>query len=179
VDAPRGEEAAEPSALGPQPEVQPRSGGLFAPLFADPDGPLERFMGALQALYAIVFLAQSGLALLVALPLALTQPTARAHDVLAAVLLGMMLVLIAAGIGLANLLARPRTRPAAVAAVLAAGVSLAGTTWFAALLLLSDPRPLVLVASVSLMAVAYAFGLLTSVRIGRRVATAPADKEPT
>lgn len=137
----------------------------------------ERFVGALQALYALAFLGQAGLALLVAGLLSLTQPVARPNDLLAAVLLAMMLLLIPAGIGLAQLLARPQSRAAAVAAALAAAVALAGSAWFAALLLLRDQRPLVLLASVALVSLAYALGLLSSVRIARRVRLSPETKE--
>lgn len=155
---------------------RPRGGPLAALWGPEPPSPAAA-AGPLRLAYAGVFLAQTLLALAVALTLLLvTGARPRPHDVMAGVLLGMALLHVPLGVALGYAASGAPGRGAGLAGALGAGVALSVTAWFAALAFVSGQRPPWLVASVGVVALAYLAGFALTPRFAR--AAARAD-EPT
>jgi len=180
-----------PPALGadgvPPTPRHPPGGRLHGPLGALLAAALPDMGTALRAVrwtYAIVFLAQTLLALTVSLGLtALLGIRGRPSDVLAGVLLAMSLLHVPVGLALGYALAGRPGRGAAVASATAAAVALSVTAWFAALMAVSNQRTSFLVASFVVVALAYLAGFALTPRCARAALRpepiAPGTREPT
>jgi len=161
--------------------------GLRGPLgallaAAPPD--LGTALRAVRWTYAIVFLAQTLLALVVSLGLtALLGTRGRPNDVLAGVLLAMSLLHVPVGLALGYALAGRPGRGAAVASATAAAVALSVTAWFASLMAVSGQRPSFLVAAFAVVALAYLAGFALTPRCARAAlrpeSSPPGRPEPT
>jgi len=118
--------------------------------------------------YAIVFMAQTLLALAVSLGLtALLGTRGRPSDVLAGVLLAMSLLHVPVGLALGYALAGRPGRGAAVASATAAAIALSVTAWFAALMAVSGQRPSFLAGAFAVVALAYLAGFALTPRCAR------------
>lgn len=145
---------------------------LFAPLYAtDPPEP-AKLLQALRLVYLVVFLFQVLLAVLLTLALAAWLPSPpRPNTVLAAVLFTFAALQLPIGLLLPLQLFRRANRGAALAGVTVAAVVLSSSAWFTALMLLSGQRPPWLLASGSLLMLAYAAGILLTPRATRAALT--------
>ena len=149
-------------------------GSLGALLGADAP-TLPTALRAVRLTYAVVFVAQTLLALLVSVGLMLlvgdrprpSEALAGASDVLSGVLLAMSLLHVVIGLALGYALAGRPGRGAAVASAAAAAVALSVTAWFAALMAASGQRPLWLVAAFMVVALAYLAGFALMPRCAR------------
>jgi hypothetical protein len=184
-------QAGPPTDGAPPASRRPPSGRLRGPLH----GPLGALLAAsppdlgtaLRAVrwtYAIVFMAQTLLALTVSLGLtALLGTRGRPSDVLAAVLLAMSLLHVPVGLALGYALAGRPGRGAAVASATAAAVALSVTAWFASLMAVSGQRTGFLVAAFAVVALAYLAGYALTPRCARAALrpepAAPSGAEPT
>ena len=178
--------ALSADGVSPTPRRLP-SGRLRGPLgallaAAPPDLATARH--AVRWTYAIVFLAQTLLALAVSLgQTALLGTRGRPSDVLAGVLLAMSLLHVPVGLALGYALAGRPGRGAAVASATAAAVALSVTAWFAALMAVSNQRTSFLVAAFVVVALAYLAGFALTPRCARAALRpepgAPGTPEPT
>ncbi len=163
---------AGPSSDGEPPVPPPSSRGrlrgpLAALLAAAPPEPATA-LRAVRWTYAVVFVAQTVLALVVSLGLAALLGTrGRPSDVLAGVLLAMSLLHVPVGVALAYALAGRPGRGAAVASATAAAVALSVTAWFAALMAVSGQRSSFLVGAFAVVALAYLAGFALTPRCAR------------
>jgi len=167
VDAqagPASDDAAPAPLRSPRGPLRGPLGALLAA--ATPD--LATALRAVRWTYAIVFLAQTLLALAVSLGLAALLGTrVRPSDVLAGVLLAMSLVHVPVGVALGYALAGRPGRGAAVASATAAAVALSVTAWFAALMAVSGQRPSFVAAALTVVALAYLTGFALTPRCAR------------
>ena len=149
------------------PSPRPLRGPLGALL--GPDAPtLPTALRAVRLTYAVVFMAQTLLALLVSVGLMLlVDSRPRPSDVLAGVLLAMSLLHVVIGLALGYALASRPGRGAALASATAAAVALSVTAWFAALLAASGQRPVWLVAAFLVVSLAYLAGFALTPRCAR------------
>jgi hypothetical protein len=150
--------------------VAPRSGwaASFAPLYRSEGRTYGSVLQALRLAYLGIFLFQTLLAMTVAWVLgALAPHTGRPHEVLAVVLFLIAALQLPTGVFIALQLLRRPGVGSALAAVTVAAVVLSSSAWFAALMVLSRQRPLWWSATLLLVALAYAAGLLLTPRAAR------------
>ncbi len=149
------------------PPPRPLRGPLGALLGSDaPTLPIA--LRAVRLTYAVVFMAQTLLALLVSVGLMLlVGGPPRPSDVLAGVLLAMSLLHVVIGLALGYALAGRPGRGAAVASATAAAVALSVTAWFAALMAASGQRPLWVAAAFVVVSLAYLAGFALTPRCAR------------
>jgi hypothetical protein len=146
---------------------RPLRGPLGALLGADAP-TLPTALRAVRLTYAVVFMAQTLLALLVSVTLMLlVDGRPRPSDVLAGVLLAMSLLHVVIGLALGYALAGRPGRGAAIASATAAAVALSVTAWFAALMVASGQRPSWLVAAFAVVSLAYLAGFALTPRCAR------------
>ncbi len=160
-------QAGPPRVDAGAPPPRPRWGPLGALLGADAP-TLPTALRAVRLTYAVVFLAQTLLALLVSAGLLLlvgSRP--RPNDVLAGVLLAMSLLHVVIGLALGYALAGRPGRAAAVGSATAAAVALSVTAWFAALMTASGQRPIWVVAGFVVVSLAYLAGFTLTPRCAR------------
>ena len=159
--------AGSPRPDAGAPSSRPLRGPLGALLGAAAP-TLPTALRAVRLTYAVVFMAQTLLALLVSVGLMLlVDERPRPSDVLAGVLLGMSLLHVAIGLALGYALAGRPGRGAAVASATAAAVALSVTAWFAALMAASGQRPAWLAAAFLIVAFAYLAGYTLTPRCAR------------
>lgn len=163
MSAPAGSPRADAGASSPRPLPGPLGALLGA---SAPALPLA--LRAVRLTYAVVFMAQTLLALFVSVALTLLVDAGpRPSGVLAGVLLVMSLVHVAVGLALGYALAGRPGRGAAVASAAAAAVALSVTAWFAALMAASGQRPLWVAAAFAVVSLAYLAGFTLTPRCAR------------
>ena len=145
------------------------------------DDPLarSRAAGVLRAVYAVMFLGQMAVALVLAVLVRLASHLhTRPAPLLGWVLVGLAVLELPLGLALASVAARGNDRRRVLSAALLGAVILSTPAWFAALALATGQEGYPVLALWGLLAFYYALGVAGAGRLASRAAQAPPSPSP-